>query len=573
MPSRLQQVCCIITILQIALPAASRALRISASVDNNLERLWIPEHATFHESRDTSATCGGDSRLAQCGSSFPSDFCCPQSTTCLRLNTDPNVTAALCCPAGSDCYAIAPIACDLPSQNATLVPNGQYHSAPPTNLQTCGQSCCPQGYTCQNGSACILVSAAEAATSNSTGSAQNTSLTAVPGSNSTPTAVHGATVISITPTAVASTGANTASVTATPGFSGTSFAAGFVPGIAVGAAIVACVLFFCIRKKRSHSQASYPEKSHSSPKRDTLTDLHPDLNARPMYHGRTISEPTVSLEHQVYRTGFLNATPPQPIAGSSGDAPEIPKPLFSRSPFLDKNEPKTPVPAQSPIPASMKRGTLSFAISPVRALRKQRSMQSLRRQADSSRSFSARQYYRGALSRSGSTETIQVLMHTPDQRPTGPPPHQPSSSDRDSWESAESSPPTGRSALAQNVAQVPRVDPTVTTPTRAPKQNETTTAVLGTPYTPSNYGPFSGTFPHHSTMFPSSFAQGSSANDNQRLQPPSLGRTGSKRDTTFSAMMERAGVASDELVPKVPALPTLAPTKWGSIKGKGKNVK
>jgi hypothetical protein len=85
------------------------------------------------------------------------------------------------------------------------------------------------------------------------------------------------------------------------------------------------------------------------------------------------------------------------------------------------------------------------------------------------------------------------------------------------------------------------------------------------PYTPSNYGagPHSGTFPP-----PVIYEQDEPPSRQDLLHPP--GRRPSNRDTTFSTMMARAGVAREDLVvaglPRVPAVPANA----ASLQGKGR---
>ncbi len=282
-------------------------------------------------------------------------------------------------------------------------------------------------------------------------------------------------------------------------------------------------------------------------------------------HGRSISEPHADPSAG-HRTDFLRSTPPRAVdnAGAiangyvvdvrspaSASPPKV-RALFSRSPFMPQY-PSTPPSVQTPIPAHMKRGTLSFKISPVRALKKQKSMHSLRRQmtdaaAGTSRS-SSRRNMRPDHNRSDSTETIQVLMpsnepYTP-ERPAQSPQHvqtlasttyqPPSSSSNSTWRSQNSGVDDAPIDLQKTYATSSRCPSdvlpqhTYTTPTRPPMPRLPTDMTLGSPYTPTNHG---------------------GAGKGKSAMGGGLGvkRETSRRDTTFSAMMERAGLRKSDLV-------------------------
>nr|POE63569.1 hypothetical protein CFP56_04472 [Quercus suber] len=498
-------------------------------------------------SRDT-LTCGGNTDLSQCDASFPSDFCCPTTSTCLALNTTSSVVAAICCPSGQQCTLINPVLCDPSQQNATMVPNSGLHSDPIQTLNTCGTGCCPMGYSCENGQ-CVMQAIADGSSSNST--AATATATTAP-TSSTPNSSASSSAVSLP---VGSTESETSR--ASNNFSGASFAAGFVPGIALGAILVVCILLVLLRRKRKTSSSYVDEKTS---KDDTLTDLGP-LSRRPTYHGRSISEPAIDPQAG-WRTDFLRTSPPR-LAGlhetdESCDAdaqgsgakqshgpvrsPKI-KGLLSHSPFLQGSG--SPRSTQAPIPAHLKRGTLSFNISPIRALKKQKSMHSLRRQmTDASR----RPPPRG--SRTASQETIQVLMsdaepYTPDQRshhPGGPASALASttsalsnSTPSSSWHTI-AGPSHSTERPLSPVSPSSTYPPYFNTPTRAPGAATSSGGMhLGTPYSPS-------TFPGHMN------GQGKAtdvlvAEDGLRVV-----REPQRRDTTFSAMMERAGLRKSELI-------------------------
>lgn len=470
----------------------------------------------------------------------------------------------MCCPRGESCERISPISCDTSLQNLTIT---QLHANPPQKLKTCGNACCPMGYSC-DGQECIADTApttpgATSTSSISAPSPTSSSTSAATGSSSTDTPV---------PTAAGSQSLGQHDqISKSSGFSGKSFAAGFVPGIFLGALIVALIIWLVLRRRRNASSSYVNEKGNV---RDTLTDLGP-LERRPTMHGRNISEPKADPSTG-YRTDFLRSTPPRAGDGaitngyvvdvrSPGYGPMTPstspprvKALFSRSPFMPQY-PSTPPSTQAPIPAHLKRGTLSFKISPVRALKKQKSMHSLRRQmtdaaagiSDNSRS-SSRRKVRPDHSRSGSTETIQVLMpsnepYTPDRMAQMPEhiqtlassTYQPPSSTSSDWTASEStsdsSSPDARRKPGTTYASSSRypsdVQAAYITPTRPPVPRIPTgnEAFLASPYTPTNnigYGKGKAG------------GGGGLAVDHDT----------SRRDTTFSAMMEKAGLRKSDFL-------------------------
>ena len=516
--------------------------------------IWVPEDfdplagGSLLEARDT-ATCGGDKSLTPCGGAFPSDFCCSSGTTCLALNTTASVKAAICCPDGQNCATINPVSCELSAQDTT---NTQLHVKPPQQLNTCGSACCPMGYSCNNGQ-CF---ARTAPTPASESSPKSTSSSTSTGSKSSTTTTNSATA-GVKPGFGDPTGAGVDS-----DFNGKSFAAGFVPGLAIGAFIAACLILLCIRKRRDRSETYVEEKRYN---RDTLTDLG-TLDRRPTTHGRSISEPKADPSTG-YRTDFLRHSPPRGdqavgyavnIRSSPATPPDSPpriKALFSRSPFMSQS-PSSPRSTQPPVPAHLKRGTLSFKISPVRALKKQKSTHSLRRQMTEASHVgrsNSRRPTNPHLSRSASTETIQVLMpsnepYTPDRPPQIPESvetlssttYQAPKSATGTWNSTSTGSNDTRDERPQTGSQTPyasssrypsNVEPLHMTPTRPPiprlpgasSKNEPF-GFLGSPYTPTK--------------------EVGGMRSKGGLAPPSRDN---RRDTTFSAMMEKAGLRKSDL--------------------------
>ncbi|KAK5132281.1 hypothetical protein LTR08_009269 [Meristemomyces frigidus] len=529
----------IIAIGSFLLLTAARVIWIPAEFD--------PDDDTTITSRDTAASS------TACSSLFPDDFTCPHDTTCLPLNTTSSIRAVICCPAGQDCSAIRPVSCVQTLQNATTAPDSLLHADPTSPLDICGAACCPMGYLCQGG-LCSAQSAASAASS-STSSLPSAAATAIASSATEPASSESMP----SPTATNATLPYGVGAGSRPKFSGAAFAAGFVPGIFLGAFLTACLLLILFRRKRRSSTSYVDEKRDS--RRDTLTDLGP-LSRRPTMHGRSISQP-VANPSAGHRTDFSRSTSPRSPGATTSDhgytvdavgpvtparTPKAVKAVFSHSPFMNQN-PASPISTQPPLPGHLKRGTLSFTISPVRALKKQKSMHSFRRQmTEVSRGNSRR-----IASRSGSTETIKVLMpsndpYTPDQRSFRPiaedtpaslassvyQPHVSAST----WRTDDSSPGPTQPALAQYTSSS-RYPTQTFTPTHAPGRSSTSGGganggMLGSPYNATRY-----------------YGTGKG-----RVTDVILGEEGGltvvrqpeKRDTTFSAMMEKAGIRRSDLI-------------------------
>lgn len=504
------------------------------SVSAHVARVRItPKDATSYHglqlgSRDEQV-CGGNGNMQRCGDAFPSNFCCETSATCLRLNTSSSVTAAICCPAGQDCTSISPVDCNQSSQDPSIAPSSQLHSRPTVPLQTCGDHCCPMGYDCHNN---ICVSSI-----GSTPSLANSTAHATP---SSPLATASAANVSIIP----ATGS-----TKSPGFSGAAFAAGFIPGIILGGLITAIVVVCLVRRRNRNSNA----KPGKSARRDTLTDLDP--LEKKASHIRSISEP-IPDPSVAMRTDFLRSSPSGSHSRgewySSDDSsaernpvtpvrtPRI-KALFSHSPFQDHTSSMT-TSSESFLPSHMKRGTLSFKISPVRALRKQRSLHSLRRQATTNGrpSYDSSRRLHSSSSSSGraiSQETIKVVMQnsTKEISPPITPPRTETNSSCSNRQDA------GTNPHVVNHSSTPPLRTPYASSSRYPTQ-------FGTP---PNYGqggipdmPFLGT-PYTPTRIGGNMQQEPSHKADDGLVMPFNARN---RDTTFSALMERAGLRKSELL-------------------------
>ncbi|KAL4769433.1 hypothetical protein BDW60DRAFT_195098 [Aspergillus nidulans var. acristatus] len=126
------------------------------------------KHQLLHPKRANS--CPDSSR--KCSSAGVSEnFCCSSSSTCIALDGGSSV---ICCPEGQDCSYIQPITCDVTKQNATLHPDNVIKTTRlGDDLPTCGNACCPFGYTCQ-GSFCAMDDTASSSASTSTSTSTST---------------------------------------------------------------------------------------------------------------------------------------------------------------------------------------------------------------------------------------------------------------------------------------------------------------------------------------------------------------------------------------------------------------
>ncbi|KAI9676250.1 MAG: hypothetical protein M1829_003079 [Trizodia sp. TS-e1964] len=194
--------------------------------------------------RDSSNTCTIPN-FSRCPDlNLPPNFCCPSSNTCISLV---NSTAAVCCPAGQTCSYIRPISCDLSAQNSSSHPDATFKSQDlSTPLPTCGDSCCPRGYSCDpNSTICTTVD----------GSATNSSST----TSSRPSSAASSTPTSLAPSLAPISSSNgtiaapSSSCSDDP-FPAKAVVAGFFPGLLLGAFLAVGISFLISRRqKRSAS--------------------------------------------------------------------------------------------------------------------------------------------------------------------------------------------------------------------------------------------------------------------------------------------------------------------------------
>ena len=180
-----------------------------------------------------------------------------------------------------------------------------------------------------------------------------------------------------TPTETAAPAKTTITPVANSGFSGRSFAAGFIPGLVIGILATAALMFYLMRRKKLVTRNSIfnekPDRTISDP------IYHPQLAARTDFlHKRTASEPAVSAT--LVSTppdgfqGYYNPNikyPAKKTTGSLGSPFDTPTPMPKRQ----ANHPSTP-------PMRV-RGLFSVK-SP--SLRRKKSQHSLARNASDKRS-------------------------------------------------------------------------------------------------------------------------------------------------------------------------------------------
>ncbi|KAF2810400.1 uncharacterized protein BDZ99DRAFT_462975 [Mytilinidion resinicola] len=334
-------------------------------------------------------TCGGNSGLSQCGASFPSDFCCPTDLKCLPINNTISISA-ICCPAGQDCGFIQPITCDVTQLDATLHPDNQIHTANTTDLklEICGSACCPVGYVCQSGMCAISKPSSSASASSSLSPTASATGTALPQSSQT---------------AASSPPIPTSVPSSNPGFPAKAVVAGFFPGMLLGA-ILAVAIIWLINKRREAAKNRYSgdfghvARTVSDPIYDPVYAARTDFLRRGSTSVASQPSPARDTEMQMGTVGMslananINVNRSNTTGGKMNQFPSPPRAqtttprvraLFSKSPKL---------------------GLSSAARDPYTTPTRTPTSRSSR---------SSRSKRRAGPERSGSTETIDVLMPAP----------------------------------------------------------------------------------------------------------------------------------------------------------------
>lgn len=211
--------------------------------------LLRPSHAVemFDLLPRGSSSCPGSYK--SCGGKLPSDFCCPSSSTCISLD---DATSAICCPAGSNCDYISPITCDVQEQNTAVHRTSSIKTTRlKDTLPTCGDACCPFGYSCAANSTCILDK--KTATPETTNTSSSTT---------DPTTAATFTPVPSPSTSASSETVNSLTTTAScPSFPSKAVIAGFFPGALFGA-VAALLVSLCLRRRsQKKEQQIYDPKT------------------------------------------------------------------------------------------------------------------------------------------------------------------------------------------------------------------------------------------------------------------------------------------------------------------------
>ncbi|RAK97865.1 uncharacterized protein BO80DRAFT_427931 [Aspergillus ibericus CBS 121593] len=208
---------------------------------------------------------------------LPDTFCCSSSSTCISLDDS---TSAICCPDGESCDYIEPITCNVQLQNATAHPKNSVKTTRlDDSLPTCGDACCPFGYTCTGDSLCAMNTSSASTGAASQSSTMSTS-TSTAGSTSTGSVTSFTTSASTTdasdPTIVpvttgsksaisdsssnnSSNGTSAAALTSKSTCSSyptTAILAGFFPGALFGAVLALLCMFIYRKWQRKHQPPS-----------------------------------------------------------------------------------------------------------------------------------------------------------------------------------------------------------------------------------------------------------------------------------------------------------------------------
>ncbi|KAF2149864.1 hypothetical protein K461DRAFT_314943 [Myriangium duriaei CBS 260.36] len=254
------------------------------------------------------AQCGGQTSLNACGTGFPPAFCCPANSVCQPFNGNGLVTT-ICCPTGASCDAVQPIICNITLQNARLFPANPIHT---TNLNAtlpqCDGQCCPLGFNCVNNS--CVANNSKAATN---GSASASSSTASKTSTSSPSSPTSSTTNSSSPSAGA-TGTS---------FSGRSFAAGFFPGIILGAAVLFGIIFFLARRRTASKSKSTTSSSKPAPPPSPAPCFARQISAPVAQNPYAVRTDFSSSSRPGLGTDKMLPPPPPPPVQSAARAPEV----------------------------------------------------------------------------------------------------------------------------------------------------------------------------------------------------------------------------------------------------------
>ena len=181
---------------------------------------------------------------------LPGNFCCNANLHCISADSS---STAICCPTGSNCEQIEPIDCDVslqdPSKNETSPVFTTKLNSP---LQSCGNKCCPNGYTCDSTSDVCNIIISTSSLAPNFNQTQPSSTSAAPSGTSTTSAP------SSTVSGIDSTTPQPSNVCEK--FPGGAIAAGFFPGMVAGVLL----MIFSIAILGYRSPQTRPNSNSSS---------------------------------------------------------------------------------------------------------------------------------------------------------------------------------------------------------------------------------------------------------------------------------------------------------------------
>ena len=249
------------------------------------------------------ATCAASGGIA-CPVGVPESFCCPTGNSCIALAGN---TTALCCPGDpSTCATIRTIPCDVSLMNVAAFPSSNVKSTALTSrLPTCGQRCCPFGFSCNANQQCVM----DKDQSSPPAGAVAPGTPGSPATTLPPAATTPATTATPFPLGAGTTSANQAPTTSAEPpadnnqtFNTTGMIIGIIVGVIGGLALAATLLFVCYRRRR-HPRDSNARGS-GLPGGNEKGHRH---NSSTSSFGNIISDPIP--QGPMSRTDFILKTP------------------------------------------------------------------------------------------------------------------------------------------------------------------------------------------------------------------------------------------------------------------------
>lgn len=278
--------------------------------------LDLPSTYHFFDRRDAAICKDVDNSLSD-------SWKCGSSKICVSLD---NSTSALCCPAGSDCSLIGVVDCDAKKQDPARDPNTEvFTTKTDADLPQCGSACCPFGYTCSqrgDSSVCAIDKDKAKFVGDFPGAQGNTATSSTSTSSSATSTTKGTATATTSPAKSTTTAENEKPNPFPPGV----WAAGFVPGIFVGALLVVGWMICTGRTRRSDASVT------STPRTEKRPMISEPINAR---GGRSdfnrVPNTVFSGKEGSKPDNWKMPTPPEPNGGAIRPVtPATPTPVPDR---------------------------------------------------------------------------------------------------------------------------------------------------------------------------------------------------------------------------------------------------